>query len=251
MGAASSAALAAINCVPAIASDLVELANIQFMPFASNAADGRAFENGQALINEVIQNGVTQENLDAVANGAVRGLGDAGIVDGTGIAGAVARGATEIVAFLNLGKYKDSYENPVYLTQLFPGQDSVAVAHTVFNDPNPTVFSAPPADMVRKAYNGEDAEGVSFSKLELPDKVKHLDGLKVGTITCNTADNKLFGIAKDKEVTLHVVCVESSLDILLPEDFYRWNELVQDIVNCGLLPHHNHDNARKLMSAVL
>merc|ERR1711988_1996999 len=46
---------------------------------------------------------------------------------------------------------------------------------------------------------------------------------------------KWFGIPDGKHITVHVVSVESNIQIFF-EDFYRYNELVQDIVNCIMLP---------------
>jgi len=135
-------------------------------------------------------------------------------------------------------KYQGAYENPAYLTQLFEGNSGfgVSVAHVLFGDTPLPIFREPSAGTVTEAYNGKHVPGVvRFQPMCLPDTNKHLDGVKVGTIRCITADAKWFGIEAGKEIIVHVISVECNLQIFFA-DFYRYNELVQDIVNCIMCP---------------
>merc|ERR1719401_2085714 len=108
------------------------------MPFVSHAPDGRAFGDAQILVDEIYREGATQDNLNAVANAGVHGITDAGLIDNTGIAGAVARGATEVVVML-------CDTTPENLTQLFEGEcdlgpPAFALSQSLFGDHNLPIF---------------------------------------------------------------------------------------------------------------
>jgi hypothetical protein len=183
------------------------------------------------MINHAHVDGPFQESVDALAKAHVHGLADAGFVDSTGVAGAIARGATEVVVFM-------SDEKPKGLTQLFQGRDRatttnmVSTVSNLFGDDNLTVFSKPTANEVMSAYEDEglNKEDLSFHTLELSN-AKHVLATKVGNITCTTADAKWYGIGPGKTVKVHVVAVETNAKIFF-EDFFVYNEVVQEIVDC-------------------
>merc|ERR1712146_751657 len=59
----------------------------------------------------------------------------------------------------------------------------------------------------------------------------HVLAVKVGSITCTTADAKWYGIAPGETVKVHVICVETNAKIFF-EDFFIYNDVVQEIVDC-------------------
>merc|ERR1719356_1398909 len=195
------------------------------MPFVSNASEGQAFRQGQDIVNQAYLKGPSQKSVDALAKAHVHGLGDAGFVDSTGVAGAIARGAKEIVVFM-------SDEKPLGLTQLFAGRNRatttnmVSTVSNLFGDDNLTVFSEPTAEEVMGTYEDEglNREGLLFQALEVSNP-NHVLGMKVGSITCTTADAKWYGIAPGETVKVHVICVETNAKIFF-EDFFIYNDVV-------------------------
>merc|ERR1712048_636129 len=127
------------------------------MPFVSNAPNGLAFLDGSDMLTAIHTQGATQETLKAFADATALGLADGGIVEDTGIAGAVARGAREVVAFMCNKPYHGEYKNLPRLTSLFAGAGRIdpSVANTIFGDEVAPTFSWPLNDMVIRAYNGE------------------------------------------------------------------------------------------------
>merc|ERR1712232_1115792 len=200
------------------------------MPVVASTPDGLAFREAQALAEKLYHEGATKNNIDAVAKAGVHGLGDAGQVENTGVAGAIARGATEVVVFL-------CNHTPENLTQLFQGEcnlapSAFALSHTLFGDNNLPLFKYPQPQEVLDAYNSEDAgtKDALFKSMNVAGS-KLLKGLKVGSVTCTTTDAKWFGISAGQSVKLHVVSAECDVGLFL-EDYYRYSELVQEIVNC-------------------
>jgi len=231
LSSASSAAAGWVHCLP---PSLVGVAQFftgaQFMPFVSSAAEGQAFRHGQEVLNNAYLEGSSQTNVDQLAAAHVHGLGDAGFVDSTGVAGAIARGATELVVFM-------SDEKPTGLTQLFEGRDSstttkmVSTISTLFGDDHLTVFSKPTANEVMETYEntGLNKEGLMFQALEVTNS-NHVLAMKIGSITCTTADARWFGIAPGKTVKVHVISVETNVGMFF-EDFFKYNEVVQEIMD--------------------
>lgn len=233
LSSASSAAGAWVHCLPATVVSFVQGASGgQFMPFVSTAAEsGQAFGHAQDLVDMAYAEGPTQKHIDALAKAGVCGLGDAGFVDSTGVAGAIARGAREVVVFLSDNK-------PKGLTQLFEGRDSTTTTNIVstiniaFGDDRLTVFSQPTATQVMEAYesNAHNREGLFFEALKIKN-AKHVLAVKVGSITCTTADAKWYGIIPGQTIKVHVVSIETNVQIFF-EDFFLYDEVVQEIVNC-------------------
>jgi hypothetical protein len=231
LSSASSAAGGWVHCLPpALVNVAQSFTRAQFMPFVSSASEGQAFTQGQDIVDMAYLEGSSQESIDALAKNHVHGLADAGIVDSTGVAGAIARGASEVVVFM-------SDQKPKGLTQLFAGRSSsttssmVSTVSNLFGDDQLTVFSKPTADEVMGAYeDGTKKDGLMFQALELSN-TKHVLAMKVGTIACTTADAKWYGIAPGKEIKVHVICVETNVQIFF-ENFFRYNEVVQEIMDC-------------------
>jgi len=153
----------------------------------------------------------------------VHGLVDAGLTEGTGIAQAIAEGATDIVAFMNLASGND-FDSPSYLLKLFKGDQ-----HGVCGLP---VFQSPTKDGVDAAYSGKGSHGFK----QLPGQM-HLKGIKIGTISCVTADNMWLGISRGTSVRLHVVAIGTDLGIVARgvrsfDPLNHYDELVQEIVDC-------------------
>jgi len=239
---ASSAAGGFLNCLPDVVYNLSDQLTMQLMPFVSNAPNGLAFQGGNDLLNAVYTQGATQETLKAFADAAALGLADGGIVEDTGIAGAVARGAREVVALMCNRPYHGEYKNLPRLTSLFAGVGRIepSVSNTIFGDEVAPTFSWPLNDMVIRAYNGEhvNSDAMAFKEFHVP-QCDQLHGLKVGTIKCTTADSKHFGIKGGETVTVHIISLESHTGVFFDEP-HRYNVLVQEVVEC-ILDERNQD----------
>lgn len=232
LSSASSAAAGWAQCLPPSVLNITEeLVGAQFMPFVSLTTEGDAFRQGQDLVSMACEEGSSQKTVDALAKAHVCGLADAGFVDDTGVAGAIARGAKEVVVFL-------TDEKLTGLTQLFEGRDTstttsaLNTVNALFGDDHLTVFSQPTASEVREAYERDDANknGLSIQSLKITN-AKHISAMKVGSINCATADAKWFGIVAGQAIKVHFVSVESNAPILFG-DFFAYEEFVQEIVDC-------------------
>lgn len=224
IASASSAAAGWVAMTP-ILKELPDLSGSSLTPWVCTEREGKAFSEASKLVKQVPVP-FSDQALHAVADKAVHGLVDAGITEGTGIAQAVAEGATDIVAFMNLASGND-FDSPSYLLKLFKGDRGGVCGLPVFQSPS--------KDVVDAAYSGKGAHGFK----QLPGQM-HLKGIRIGTISCVTADNMWLGISSGTSVRLHVVAVGTDLGIIgAPargaQSFEPWNhydELVQEIVDC-------------------
>merc|ERR1712151_683289 len=194
---------------------------LQVAPWISNAPDGKALTQGNALVEKLFkQDHVSQELLDELAAGCVRGVVDAGFTDGTGIAKAVAMGATRVTALLNLNSGAD-YEMGSFLLRLFQGGADVgnASGFRVFEP----IFEEDAASVKKKYENLEE--------IQPTEECNVLTGIEVGTITATTCESKAFGIDARTTITINVVSVGSNAPIGPPVDYFIYDQLVQEIMD--------------------
>merc|ERR1712064_216030 len=85
---------------------------------------------------------------------------------------------------------------------------------------------------------GVQKQYAQFTELELTGSAKYLAGIKVGTLTATTLENPWFGITAGHEVKIHVVSVGSSMKIGLGDDFFHYDHLLQEIVDCLISPQN-------------
>lgn len=221
---ASSSAVSFTQMLPIELENVANIPLMQLMPVVSEAPNGKAFEAGQDLVNEVRRKGVNSKTVKELSDNLVRGLVDGGLIENSGVAGAVGRGANEVVAFMS---------NKDDLLQLFGGGEKFHYDYnfTVFGDDLAPIFSSPQAEVVKKVYDGEElSHDFKFQSLTVPSS-KHLKSLKVGSMDCITGDSKWFGVKAGRKVKLHVIVVETTIGIFF-EDQYRYNRFVQEIVDC-------------------
>jgi len=229
VAAASSAFLGDVARSSSVLKEVPSLLHAQLTPWVSQAPNGRAFSHASDLVDGLFKKGhVTQEALDALACNTVRGVADAGFTDGTGISQAVAEGSQEVVAFLNLSSTEGDFDKPIYLEKLFAGgirftNDGRKQDQLLF-----PIF-AESAATVQKQY-------AHFMELDVPSSAKYLAGIKVGTLTATTLENQWFGIKAGREVKIHIVSIGSSMKIGLGDDFFHYDRLLQEIVDCLVSP---------------
>ena len=212
--------------VPTVAaSSAVFGSAIDSLPFAEIAAlidadsavwlGTKGFQAADRLY-EALQSHVDQESVVEVGATALHALIDGGFTDGTGIAQAVSAGASEIVVVLN----SFSTNQPEYVAQLFQG--GTVVKPNVPKDLFP-VFQSPSAAAVEAAFS-------EFQTLKLASGSSFLKVLAFGKIQATTAENRFFGIAGHRNVTIHVINICSELSIGFFANFENYGHLVQEVV---------------------
>lgn len=222
--AASSAFLGEIVRYPSILKDIPALIDAQFTPWVSQAPEGRAFSEASALVDSLFKRDcVSQQSINSLASNAVRGVIDAGFTDGTGIAQAVAEGSLEILSFLNLDSTNGDFDKPIYLEKLFSGGVKFA-NDTRRQDRIIFPIFAESAAAVQMKY-------ARFTELKVTSSAKYLAGIKVGSLTATTVENKWFGITAGHEVKINIVSIGSSTSVGFGEDFFDYDHLLQEIVD--------------------
>jgi len=175
-------------------------------------APNGAFLEGRALVDDIfMRKRVRREDCEALASNAVCALVDGAFTDNTGIAHAVATGATEVVALIDLTPSDD----PTDLLKLF--SPSVHDVLPIFGDL---------ASDVRAEYNNPEI----FPRLSIPADSKYLVRITAGALKAQTIDNKFFGVTGGRVITIHVVAVTSSLNIGELVDFHNYSVLAQEII---------------------
>jgi len=176
---------------------------------------------------------------DAIAPNAVRGVIDSGFTDGTGISQAVSEGSREVLSFLNLDSTTGDYDKPIYLEKLFTSgtkftndtREQDKIIFPIFAE-----FAA--AVQVKYAH---------FTELAVPSSAKYLAGIRVGSLTATTVDNAWFGITAGHEVKINIVSIGSPTQIGFGVDFFDYDHLLQDIVDCLVSPNNVEAVRRELV----
>jgi hypothetical protein len=244
--AASSAVFGLIG-LEGVDSKSILPTGTQLVPWISNAPYGHALREGQALVDKLFQQGaVSKQALDEITHGCVRGVVDAGFTDGTGIAKAVAMGATRVTAFLNLDNSTahpsgTDFKTGSYLLRLFQGGADVG------NSSGYRVF----LPIFENKASSVEAQYENFKVIQASEGSELLSGIRIGTIKAMTCESSAFGIAAGQSVTINVVSVGSlhrnySNPIGPPVNYFNYDKLVQEIANSLLA-----DNNKELVENIL
>eukprot|EP00927_Polykrikos_kofoidii_P035543 TRINITY_DN30100_c0_g1_i1.p1 TRINITY_DN30100_c0_g1~~TRINITY_DN30100_c0_g1_i1.p1 ORF type:complete len:624 (+),score=90.95 TRINITY_DN30100_c0_g1_i1:47-1873(+) len=196
--------------------EVAALLGAEFTPWAVSEGGSKAFQQAGDLIKRLVGPfGVNTKSVDALADAKIRGVVDAGFTDGTGIAHAVAAGATDVLVVLNSNATNDA----TYVERMFLGgyQPDVDAA------PLFPVFGQPSGTEVARHFE-------TFHTMEIPASSKFLKLIAVGVIEAVTVNNSFFGVEGGRHVTLSIVNIGSSLTIGGTQDFYDYGTLLQEIV---------------------
>ena len=71
----------------------------------------------------------------------------------------------------------------------------------------------------------------SFDSLALADDLTYLKSIRIGTLNLTTVENVDFDIEDGKEITLHVISVESSVGIGFVKNMNDYGYFIQEIVD--------------------
>jgi len=226
--AASSAFLGMAIAYDNHKSDYIEGAtNLQMMmpPVASTSAPEASFKVGADLLNGLTSAGtVTQASVDGLASKGVFWLADAGAVDMSGVALAVANGATEVFA-VTMESSKSTPETGLpqvrALSRLCEGEGDP------MSTPGGPIFSGSWTELTQKP----DSEFVTLS-FPQTDEYAYLTQMTFGSVTAVSVKNDWFGTQGNLSIKLNFVYVASPLGI-------------------GASSNDNWGNYEKLMSAII
>lgn len=166
-------------------------------------------------LHAALQSRVDTELMSALGDTALHALIDGGFSDGTGIAQAVSAGASEVTVVLNSFSTNDAE----YVAQLFKGGKIVKpdVPTELF-----PVFQSPNAAAVEASFS-------KFETLKLASGSRFLKVLAFGSIQATTAENKFYGIAGGRNVSIHIINICSELSIGFFANFENYGHLVQEV----------------------
>ena len=210
----------------ALVGELQALIGGDVTPWVAAGADADSgpspFDVASRLVASVKKR-VRPASVDALAAAAVHGVIDGGYTDNSGVANAVAAGATEVVVLLNSNASTS-------LSHLFSGREVPPAGNAMSGNGEPyqppslyPVFSAPSATDASVRFR-------SFARLHLPAaSTTYLQEVAVGSLRAVTAANGAWGLSAGRAVTLHVISVSSSLNIGEFENFLHYDALVEEI----------------------
>ncbi|KAL1507744.1 hypothetical protein AB1Y20_007356 [Prymnesium parvum] len=210
---ASSAFMGCAALFGPLASELQALISGDVTPWISSSADGRSFDNADALV-QALKSGVSQGAVNALASTGVHGVIDGGYTDNSGVANALVAGATEITVVLNSG----AAESLSYLFQGGPPGGSPFQPKSLF-----PVFATPNASAANVAFS-------AFESFALPLPTRWLKKFSVGTLKATTAKNAAWGLEAGRNVSLHIVSLSSSLDIGEFENLAHYDQLAEELI---------------------
>jgi len=178
-----------------------------------------------------------QRNFEAAVSKELVCAIDGYIVDNSGIATAVATGSREIVAILV------EQDDPQTFYDLFaPSGEGLLLTGSKRNF-TPTAADADNLRMTAKvttmgyyifAQPSKSIQDIwqSLTKLSVPEESKQfLTSISYGTINVKTICNSYFNIDEGQDVTLHLLNVNSTLNLGVLEDFHSYGVLVQEIMD--------------------
>jgi len=153
------------------------------------------------------KNSIDAHDIKIAANMGMHELTDAHHTDPTGIALAIAAGATELFAFLNSKRKQRKILIP-QLLQLFndgPGPSGNA-------DCRCRIFTQS-ASVIEQQVN-------EWIELYNPSK-KLIEDIRMGTLIVSTVNNALYGVSAGLSIQLHIVLVASNVLVAEQVDFLK------------------------------
>mmetsp|Transcript_114228 Transcript_114228/g.369410 ORF Transcript_114228/g.369410 Transcript_114228/m.369410 type:complete len:606 (+) Transcript_114228:100-1917(+) len=187
--------------------------------WTTGAKDGQSFVEAKSIRNHFFEESVAQEGgVQSMAlKAATAGLNpliDGGYVDVTGIANAVAAGASSVVAFISCATGPDLNTLALFKGTPYPGS-------RIFNEP---------VEEVAKQWD-------SFTAIPARAGSQFFQKIVYGTISAVTAANKHFGIEAGRSITLDLISIETAnitfglkLEGYSYNSFYQYGDLEGEIV---------------------
>lgn len=173
--------------------------------WASGAPSGRSFTTANDLRTEMFSGVALSTDLASrVVGDAIQPLLDGGLVESSGVAMAVAAGAVEVLAVINIGRGSQTLAS---LLSVFSGGGS----------PQSRVFDSPNTDQFQASF-------AAFPRIPAAQGSKFLQSIIYGSVQCVTRENPWFGITPDRPVTLNVIAIQTdNITIGLIEEGFSYN----------------------------
>jgi len=216
--------------------------------WAGSASHARGLSQAFSVVDDQIYRSkrVTQKSFDGLVSNAVLCTIDGGFTDETGIANAVAAGATELVVIQNMTEDEEPSRifelfgntdrshcecKPRFIAGRDAAMDSAGLPGSASEKSGVMKFPifAESEEAAREQWESISASG----SLSIPDgSDSQLIGMVVGTMTATTANQKYFGISSnDTQIRMHIVLVNTKLNSGSIVDFHDYSTLAQEIVS--------------------
>lgn len=229
---ASSAAAGIAPTLGLLADEgLALVSDADLTPWVSNAGGGAAFGTATELVQGLRRvDGISEKSMDALAQAKVHGVIDGGYTDGTGLANAVAAGASEVVLLLDDNSTATSY----YVELLCrDGPTPAPSSHRVYS----AIFETP-ASAVQQYWQNLDSLCVQGTT--------YLKKVTIGSFNLTTVDNAAYGVVGGRIVKVHVVQLCADVTIGFLEDMQNYNIYVQELIET-ILAGDNVDVVRNTL----
>jgi len=207
--------------------DIFDMLATDSAVWGTSRPNGTAFAKGREWHDRAVKDKaqIKLEDLKEMAGDSMHAVVDGGMGDNTGIGGAVANGATEIVVML------DTFDS---LWSMFAGWE---FTESVL----PPANTCPFCDVNHKAF-AEDYNDVTKQFKQTAWHLAQPSGSKagladvyVGTIEATTVRNKYLGIRAGRRIVMHVVGAETKLGVG-GYDYKDFSEMVSQVARTFQLP---------------
>jgi len=223
--AASSSAF--LGSLPLEVPELTEQGCASVAVWTTGAPNGKSFEEASKLREEMFHGRyLSDKTAAAVARSGLQPLIDGSANDITGIANAVAVGATEVLSVQDNDAHNGTNDEGV--SAYFADSEGVSAYFADSGAYGQIIFSEPNATFVKDWFK--------HGMHRIWANSTFLRSIASGTLRCVTAKNPFFGIEAGRVVHLHMLAVETqNITIGFPEQGYSYNSfydyatLVDDI----------------------
>merc|ERR1712232_111537 len=228
---------------------LAESTNGDLSTWAGSAAHEQGLTKASALVGNLYSSRrVTQQAFDGLVENSVRLTIDGGFTDVSGIANAVAAGATDIVSIVNLTG-SDEAVVPKQVIDLFCSDCGRACHVQKRFAGQPTGASGASVTVSFEIFQNTQADArAQYAAMAKTGslKVKAVDSKQLVSVVVGTFENiktkkeDYFGVEDGRSVNLNLVSVTSKLNLGEVVDFHDYSVLVQEIISTLLNTENGH-----------
>lgn len=172
---------------------------------------------------------MSSSSLSKLSSNGVHALLDGVNTYNGGLPSAIAAGAEEALGFM-----VDTNALP-YLGKGAPERYDIALGVYIL-----------PFQIFQESVSNIIAQISKFEKLDI-GKPRYLQGIRIGTLSVTTANCAAFGVKAGRKVKVHVVAVDSSLDLGGTHDYAHYATLVQEIVSAVNSPANLNKGTKKIL----
>jgi len=195
---------------------------LQISTFATSAPEGRAFSVAQDMMPNIAKAYTNKTFFEELAGMTLAPIVDGGFTDNTGIAHAVAAGATEVVVLLQW------YD----LVNLFAPGNTVYGDNLESSQIHFQVFAESASDVLEQFKGQDSSTGRGFDFLEVPPgNSTFLESFSFGAVHATTVESPWFGVRPGIPVTLHAIWPNTLLSWDGAENWYHYGSAIGEITS--------------------